>query len=94
MFSVDNRFRVDNYQNWGKQKKKKNRSTQKFTGFWADAEKRSPKILYCRTDDVFRTFCGMLGGLAFVPSDFVPSGLGYIRGYAPDDMTDLYTHVF
>ncbi|CAN7946623.1 unnamed protein product [Ixodes hexagonus] len=45
-----------------------------------------------RTDDVFRKFCGMLDGLAFVPPDLVPTGLQYIRDPAPDDMDDLLTY--
>ncbi|CAN7938702.1 unnamed protein product [Ixodes hexagonus] len=45
-----------------------------------------------RTDDVFRTFCGMLDGLAFVPPDLVPTGLQYIRDHAPHDMANLLTY--
>ena len=45
-----------------------------------------------REDDDFRHFCGMLDGLAFLPSDRVQEGMQYLRTIAPDEADQLLAY--
>ena len=45
-----------------------------------------------RDDEAFRHFCGMLGGLAFLPGDDVIGGFEHLRLIAPDGTYQLLTY--
>ena len=45
-----------------------------------------------REDDDFRHFCGMLDGLAFLPTDRVQEGMQYLRTIVPDEADQLLAY--
>ncbi|CAN7981358.1 unnamed protein product [Ixodes pacificus] len=52
---------------------------------------RVSHFLLCVVPNIYqvRKLCGMLDGLAFLPSQLLPEGLSYIRGKATGDTRDL-----
>ncbi len=55
---------------------------------WRKIQSEGLSVLY-QNDDSVKQFCGMLDGLAFLPTDRVSEGMRYLRTITPEGLEDL-----